>query len=139
MLFAISIKEFKIICKRIYKIILEEEALEFKYPGTNSSDGLVALKSKLGNHLKDMFIVTRNSCQDMKKVNDPVCQLEDDSSCISQLPLESFDQLLTEPKRSSCQLRGLMKLVTLQTSEFLRKLLTFFALSQSARENQVIS
>lgn len=112
------------------KIIQEQEALELKYPEAGASKGLTELKSRLANPLKNVFKVVRDICQEMKQISDSVFTLEEDSSCISQLPIETFDQLLAESNPSSSQLRGLMKLITLQCSELLRKLLTHLAMSQ---------
>ena len=118
--------------KGTFKIIQEQEALELKYPGTGPSKGLTELKSKFANPLKKVFKAVRDICQEMKQVSDSVFTLEEDSSCISQLPIETFDQLLAESNPSSSQLRGLMKLITLQCSEVLRKLLTHLAISQNS-------
>lgn len=118
--------------KGMLKIIQEQEALELKYPESGASKSLIELKTKFADPLKKMFKAVRGVCQEMKQISDPVFILEEDSSCISQLPIETFDQLLAESDPSSTQLTGLMKLVTLQSSELLRKLLTHLAMSQNS-------
>lgn len=127
---SVTLKKIKSISKGTFKIIQEQEALELKYPGSGASKGVTELKSRFFNPLKKVFKAVRGVCQEMKQISDSVFILEEDSSCISQLPLETFDQLLVESNPSSSQLRGLMTLITLQSSELLRKLLTHLAMSQ---------